>query len=168
MVTALRNPLQLAAVVMLGFIQSFLLSSLYHGVGDSKLNYDVSHDRFVITNFIGLVFLSLSDQFIIVAFGMVLLIPLAFPVYKREMGSHMYSATAYYFASTLSNICTYFFYPLLVSILTFPFYKFRVGDFEGYMYWLLISSLMAFAGLCYGQVIGTFINDDYTALSWLL
>ena len=99
---------------------------------------------------------------------MVLLIPLAFPVYKREMGSHMYSASAYYFANTLANICTYFFYPLFVTALTFPFYKFEVGDFEAYLHWLLISGLMAFAGLCYGQVIGTFINNDYTALSWLL
>ena len=99
---------------------------------------------------------------------MVLLIPLAFPVYKREMGSHMYGASAYYFANTLANICTYFFYPLVVTALTFPFYKFKDDDFEAYLSWLLISGLMAFAGLCYGQVIGTFINDDYTALSWLL
>merc|ERR1712151_894111 len=104
----------------------------------------------------------------IVSFGMVLLIPLAFPVYKREMGSHMYSATAYYFASTLSNMCIYFFYPLVCSCLTFPFYKFRDHDFQAFMYWLLISGCMALAGLCYGQVIGTFIKDDYTALTWLL
>ena len=81
---------------------------------------------------------------------MVLLIPLSIPIYKREMGSHMYSATAFYFAGTLSNICTYFFYPFLVSALTFPFYKFEVDDFKAYMVWLLISGLMAFTGLTYG------------------
>ena len=81
---------------------------------------------------------------------MVLLIPLAFPVYVREMGSHMYSATAYYTAATLANICTYFFYPLLVSILTFPFYQFKADDFWGFCNWFLVSGLMAFAGLCYG------------------
>ena len=150
MLTALRNPLQLVAVVLLGIIQSFLLTSLFQNAADANLSYDVNHDRMVITNWIGLVFLAQSDQFIIVSFGMVLLIPLAYPVYKREMGSHMYSAASYYWASTFANLCTYFFYPLVVSALTFPFYKFRDAGLIEYLNWLLISSMMAFAGLCYG------------------
>ena len=150
MLTALRNPLQLLAVVLLGFIQSFFLSSLFHGAGDAHITYDIDHDRQVITNWIGMVFLSLSDQFIIVSFGMVLLIPLAYPVYKREMGSHMYTAASYYWASTFANLCIYFFYPLVVSALTFPFYKFRGTGFNEYLNWLFISCMMALAGLCYG------------------
>ena len=145
------------AVVLLGLIQSFFLTSLYSGAGDEDINIHVAHDKQVVTNWIGMVFLSLSDQFIIVSFGMVLLIPLAYPVYKREMGSHMYTAASYYWASTFANVCTYFFYPLVVSALTFPFYKFRDAGFIEYLNWLLISGMMAFAGLCYGQVIGTFI-----------
>ena len=61
MTTALRNPLQLVAVVILGLVQSFLIDSLFHDVGNGTLSLDVNHDRLVITNFIGLVFLSLSD-----------------------------------------------------------------------------------------------------------
>jgi len=128
----------------------------------------MTKDRAIITNFIGLVFLSLSDQFMIVAFGMVLLIPLAFPVYKREMGSHMYTASAYYLACTLANMCIYLMYPLLGASLTFPFYKFEVDGFEAYLHWLLICGLMAFAGLTFGQVIGCFVQDDFTALVVLL
>ena len=61
MTTALRNPLQLVAVVILGLVQSFFVDSLFHDVGAGKLNYNIDHDRMVITNYIGLVFLSLSD-----------------------------------------------------------------------------------------------------------
>ena len=61
MTTALRNPLQLVAVVILGLVQSFFIDSLFNGVGGENLSLDVDHDRSVITNFIGLVFLSLSD-----------------------------------------------------------------------------------------------------------
>jgi len=52
-----------------------------------------------------MVFLASSDQFIICSFAMVLQIPLGYPVYKREMGSHMYSASAYFFANTIANLC---------------------------------------------------------------
>ena len=37
MTSAFRNPLQLLAIVVLGVIQSFLLASLFGGVGDVKL-----------------------------------------------------------------------------------------------------------------------------------
>lgn len=69
---------------------------------------------------------------------MILLIPLAFPVFKREMGSHMYSATSYFIATTLSNICTNIFYPLLVSLLTFWTYGFPIDSFTGFLAFLAI------------------------------
>ena len=69
----------------------------------------------------------------ICAFAMVLIIPMAYPVYRREMGSHMYSASAYFFAATLSAVCINIFYPLLVSILTFWFYGFPDESFSGFL-----------------------------------
>ena len=96
------------------------------------------------------------------------MIPLAFPVYKREMGSHMYSATSYFIAATLSNMCVNIFYPLLVSLLTFWFYEFPISTFEGFMYFFLIETAGALAGICFGQVIGSFVSTEYTAMTWLL
>ena len=55
---------------------------------------------------------------------MVLMIPMAYPIFCREMGSRMYTATAYYFAATLSNVLVNIFYPFLVTMLTFWFYGF--------------------------------------------
>ena len=45
MTTALRNPLQLVAVVILGLVQSFFIDSLFHDVGNGTLTIDVDHDR---------------------------------------------------------------------------------------------------------------------------
>jgi len=151
LVVAFRNPLQLCAVVALGVIQSFFIASLFGGIGSEPLNLR-KRAEFVsgVTNILGLVFLATSDQFIICAFGMILLLPMAYPVYRREMGSRMYSATAYFFASTLSNICVYAFYPLLVSCFTFYFYEFEDDSFGAFMLWLSIQFVMAVAGICFG------------------
>ena len=115
-----------------------------------------------------MVFLASSDQFIICAFAMVLMIPLAFPVFQREMGSHMYSASAYFISATASNICINMFYPLLVSLLTFWSYGFPISNFEGFMCFLLIEASGALAGLCFGQVIGSCVHTEYAALTVLL
>ena len=115
-----------------------------------------------------MVFLASSDQFIICAFAMVLMIPLAFPVYRREMGSHMYSASAYFISATASNICVNMFYPLLVSLLTFWFYGFPISTIEGFSYFFLIEASGALAGICFGQVIGSFVTTEYAAMTWLL
>ena len=99
---------------------------------------------------------------------MVLMIPLAFPVYRREMGSHMYSASAYFIAATASNICVNLFYPLLVSLLTFWFYGFPISSFDGFMCFFLIEASGALAGILFGQVIGSFVTTEYTAMTWLM
>ena len=140
MTNACRNPLQLLAVVVLGLIQSFLLIMLFGGVGDARLITfeDLQIQESVIFNWLGMVFLASSDQFIICAFAMVLMIPMAFPIYRREMGSHMYSATAYFISATAANICVNIFYPLLVSLLTFFFYGYPISTFEGFMCFFLI------------------------------
>ena len=99
---------------------------------------------------------------------MVLMIPSNYPVYRREMGSHMYSATSYFTAATFSNIATNIFYPILVSLLTFFFYDFKISDFGGFMAFFSVEASAALAGICYGQVIGSFITTEYAAMTWLM
>jgi len=121
-----------------------------------------------IYNWLGLVFLASSDQFIICAFAMVLLIPMAFPIFKREMGSRMYTAGPYFWASTTSNICINIFYPVLVSFLTFWFYKYPEDSFGDFMLFFLIEVSGALCGICFGQVIGSFVTTEFAALMTLL
>mgnify|MGYP003883523903 CR=1 FL=1 len=99
---------------------------------------------------------------------MVLMIPMAFPIYRREMGSHMYSASAYFIAATASNICVNMFYPFLVSLLTFWFYQYPISSFDGFLMFLLVQATGGLAGLCFGQVIGSFVTTEYAALMTLL
>jgi len=151
--SALRNPLQLLAVVILGLIQSFLLVCLFGGVGAETIDIIfVKNDKGIpipmvdpncnvpqiISNWLGTVFLAVSDQFIICAFAMILMIPINFTIYKREMGSHMYSSHAYFMAAILSNVCVNIFYPVLVSLLTFWFYEFPISNFGGFMCFLSV------------------------------
>ena len=157
MSVALRNPLQLAAVVVLGVAQSFMLVVLYHGVGDATLSPTAylpkerrSEAEQIVTNWLGLIFLATTDQFIICAFAMVLMIPSNYPVYRREMGSHMYTAPSYFAAATMSNIATNIFYPVLVSLMTFFFYGYPISDFGGFMAFFAVEASAALAGICYG------------------
>lgn len=115
----------------------------------------------------GLSFLITSDQYTIVAFGMVLLIPSAQPVYSREVKSRMYSPTAYYFASTLSSITVYCMYPILVSALTFYPLDFTEGSITDMLQWMSIMIMMALVGLTVGQFIGTVIYTSEIALQIL-
>ena len=173
---ALRNPLQLAAVVILGVAQSFMLVVLYHGCGAEEpesnpyFQYKAwkSEGEKIIGNWLGLVFLATTDQFIICTFAMVLMIPSNYPVYRREMGSHMYSASSYFTAATFSNIATNIFYPILVSLLTFFFYDYPISDFGGFLAFFAVEASAALAGICYGQVIGSFITTEYAAMTWLM
>ena len=80
----------------------------------------------------------------------------------------MYTPTAYFIAATLSNVCVNIFYPLLVSLLTFFFYGFPETNFEGFFCFFLIESSGALMGICFGQVIGSFVQTEYAAMSWLL
>lgn len=166
MTQSCRNPLQLIAIVLLGCIQSFIFVSVFYGVGSDTINLTGSETT--IMNWLGLVFLTSSDQFIICGFSMILLIPMAFPVFKREMGSRMYSATSYFIAATLSNICTYLYYPLLMSTLCFWFFEMPDNSFWAYILWLFCMTSGALAGIFFGQVIGSFVHTEYAAITWLL
>ena len=66
-----------------------------------------------------MVFLTMSDAFLMCAIACILQIPLALPVFKREQGSRMYTPAAYYIAGLLANICSFIFYPVMVSLITF-------------------------------------------------
>ena len=152
----------------MGLIQSFLLICLFGGVGDVELNLkNIENYRGVITNWLGMVFLAASDQFCICSFSMILLIPMAFPIYKRELGSRMYTPSPYFFASITANTCTQIFYPIMVSTLTFWFYGYPITTFGGFFCFFLVEASAAMTGLCFGSVIGSFVTTEFAAIMWL-
>ena len=156
------------AIIFIALVQSFLLVSIYYHVGQSHLSLNLKKDAEVVIQWMGVCFLSTSDSWIICAFAMILQIPLEFPVYKREMGSRMYTSSAYFFASYLANVLVYIFYPISCALLCFWFYDFRASNFTDFLVWVSIMGCMGMSGLSFGQVIGSFVESDYAALSWLL
>ena len=121
-----------------------------------------------VKNWLGMVFLASSDQFIITGFSIVLLIPLTYSIFKREIASRMYTVPPYFLASIASNVCANIVYPILVSTLTFWFFKFPINDFGGFMCYLLVMSTGALMGICFGMLIGSFVHSEYAALTWLM
>ena len=99
---------------------------------------------------------------------MVLLIPTSYPIFKREMGSHMYSATAYFVAATMANVLVNIFYPIIVSLLSFWWYQYPVSDLYGFLCFLLVMMTAAMCGVAFGQVIGSFARTEMTALIVLM
>ena len=75
------------------------------------------------SNFLGLSFLVASDQFITMSMAQVLQIPVARPVFMREVANRMYSTSAYYLASSTASMFSFFIYPLVVTLVSFYFFK---------------------------------------------
>ena len=161
--------MQIAALVFIGVMQSILMAILFDGIGAEKItirNYKESPG--IITDWLGMVFLAISDQFLMCTAAVVFVIPLSLPVYKRERGSHMYTPNSYFIAGTLSNITANMFYPLLVSLITFWFYQYPESDFYGFFLFFLVQAAGALTGLMFGQVIGSVIDNEATAFILLM
>ena len=82
------------------------------------------HNRKVTINFLGLAFMTGQDQFITMSFAQVLQIPVARPVFMREISNRMYGTTSYYMASIAVSLFTFGLYPLISSLVSFPFFGF--------------------------------------------
>ena len=136
--------------MFIAVLQSFLLVSVFGGVGSEKYSLSAAHDAQVTLNHLGCMFLITSDQFAISAFAMILMIPSAFPVYQREVNNRMFRPSCYFWANTFSSLCTYMVYPILVSLFIFWFLEFQDSSFGAFLAWMGVLFFMAFAGICAG------------------
>jgi hypothetical protein len=115
-------------------------------------------------NFLGLAFLVCSDQFISMSFGQVLQIPIALPIFTREVSNHMYSSTAYYLSTTVASILTFLFYPVVVSIVSFWMFGLDDSSFVALLWWTAILTMTAASGFSFGLMLGTFISNENAAI----
>ena len=68
---------------------------------------------------IGLAFLIGNDQVITMSFAQVMYLPIARPIFNREIANRMYSTSAYYLAYCAAGVITFFLYPLCTSLVSF-------------------------------------------------
>ena len=104
-----------------------------------------------------------SDQFCTSAFFVIMQVPSSYTIFRRELTSHMYGPTAHFFSGTLSALLWILFYPVLISLLTFWTYGFPIETFEGFLNFLVIMIVSAYAGVCFGKFMTSFIHQENTA-----
>ena len=185
------------ALVLMAVIQTSILACLYQGCGELneedfslpdipawKFKWMMIHDReqlyslilaenkqsiiVYIANWLGLVTLMSSDQFIMCGFAIVVSVAQSYPIFRRENASRMYTTAPYFLANTCSNVSINIIYPTLVSLMSFWFFKYPDGGFGGFMLFYMINLISAVMGLCYGQLIGSCVYTEYFALLTLM
>jgi len=165
MTNAVRNPVGLIGVTCMAVMQGLLQASIFGGIGGQKFVVDDARaNSSLASNLLGLGYLITTDQFITTAFGQVLAIPQARPVFDREIANHMYSPTAYYFAMQITSAASLFLYPFFVSMTAYWFYGFEVASLESYLCFAGVLSMTALAGSMFGLMFGTFMKNEVAAV----
>ena len=148
---------------MMGFFQGIFQASIFKQVGAEDYGLDPEFNKKISGNFLGLAFLVGSDQFITCSFAQVLQIPVARPIFIREVSNRMYGTTAYYLSMATATATMFILYPIVVTISSFFFFDFDEGGFGAMMDWMFILSLTAIAGGFWGFTFGTFMKNEVAA-----
>ena len=91
-------------------------------------------------------------------------IPVARPIFLREVSNRMYGPTSYYFASCTASVITFFLYPIISSFVSFPFFGFNESSFTDLLHWAFIMNLIGMAGSFWGFMIGSFAKNEVSAI----
>ena len=98
------------------------------------------------------------------SFAQVLQIPVARPIFLREVSNRMYGTTSYYFAACTASVITFCLYPIISSCVSFPYFGFEASSFTDLLHWVFIMSLIGLAGSFWGFMIGSFAKNEVTAV----
>ena len=98
------------------------------------------------------------------SFAQVMQIPVARPIFLREVSNRMYGPTSYYFASCTASVITFFLYPIISSFVSFPFFGFHESSFTDLLHWAFIMNLIGMAGSFWGFMIGSFAKNEVSAI----
>ena len=104
-----------------------------------------------------------QDVFINMSFSQIMSIPVARPIFNREIANKMYSSSAYYLASVTASVVIFFLYPIITSVVSFYFFGFDEHSFSDLVTWTAIMTLVAFAGSFWGFMVGTLSENEVTA-----
>jgi len=113
---------------------------------------------------LGLAFLASSDQFIMMSMAQVLQIPIARPIFEREVGNRMYSVSAYYLATTAAGFLIFFLYPCSTAMISYWSLGFENPTWWGMLDWMGALALPAFVGSLWGFSFGTFFRNEMSCL----
>ena len=101
-------------------------AEVFNHVGGPNFSiFDTKFNRKITGNFLGLAFMSGIDQFINMSFAQVMQIPLARPIFSREITNGMYSTSAYYLATITASLMSFFLYPIVTAFVSFFFFDFE-------------------------------------------
>ena len=115
-----RLPLALMIMAIQGVIQGLMQGDLFREVASQEFVWrDNRHNQKVITNMLGLAFMAASDQFVMMSMAQLLQIPIARPIFQRELGNRMYSASAYYLAHTVAGVVIFMTYPFFTALISY-------------------------------------------------
>ena len=124
----------------------------------------MSYNQKIGANFLGLAFHVASDSFIQMSFAQILTIPLARPIFIREINNRMYSTSAYYLANCSAAMLTFFLYPMTTTLASYSQYGLDTTGFKAHMDWMFVLVLTAFTGNFWGFMLGTFMESEVTAI----
>lgn len=142
---------------------------MFHDVAASQFSYkDADLNRKSMMNMLGLAFLAASDQFIMLSMAQVLAIPLARPIFEREVGNRMYSVSAYYFAHILGGFMIFMLYPTFTALISYWSFGFVEADWYGCFDWMYALALQASVGVFWGFSFGTFFRSEMICLQFNL
>ena len=104
-----------------------------------------------------------QDVFVNMSFSQIMAIPVARPIFNREIANKMYSSSAYYLASVTASVVIFFLYPIVTSVVSFYFFGLDEHSFADLVTWTAIMTLVAFAGSFWGFMVGTISENEVTA-----
>jgi len=116
------------------------------------------------TNYLGLAFICVFDNFVELGFAQILMIPLTYALFTREISNRTYSPSAYYLANWFSALCTYCMYPIITSVLIWYFIELKDNSFTNLVCFTGSNALIALAGLNFGIFISSLTNDPVIAI----
>ena len=114
-------------------------------------------------NMLGLAFQAASDQFIMMSMAQLLQIPIARPVFEREVGNRMYSPSAYYFAHVASSFFIFLLYPIFTTLISYWFFGFEPATWPQLFDWMICLALASVVGQLWGFAFGSFFHSEMTA-----
>lgn len=175
-----RLPIGLFALLGMAATNSFMIASVFGGVGSQNIKtpvpdwwigYDANdpdftaHNQRVGMNWIGAINFVATDAFISMSMAMVMIVPELRPVYERERANRMYSAATQYLVVQFAGMLVFAIYPVITATLSFHYLKIADQSWENFAHWLTIAMLQSFAGMSFGFMIGTLFHGS-TAPNW--
>jgi len=160
-VQMMRLPVAFLALAVQGVIQGLLQASLFNDVVKKEFSWrDRDLNMKVTMNMLGLAFQAASDQFIMMSMAQILTIPVARPIFEREVANRVYSSTAYYIANVAAGFFFFFLYPCFTALISYWFFGFENPDWRGLIDWMCCLTLPAVAGALWGMTLGTFFVSE--------